>query len=473
MKEYRLNKKTDKKLLSHLITDDMTGSMLGDQDTVVICKKCEAIMNKTTWESNGNSCGVCGGTELKDITKKYLMRYKNAPRQTKSRKKATVPQNNTAPKKRSFNFKKVCFASLIAIIVICAVGFTANACIKNAKIKDWTEIPIISNLRDLEQISKEKLPVDKEPTYPPYDGKEITIDKPFVGEAIHIDEPESQTFSGFISETEIINEYHFAPPRDGIYQFDIQDLAMYASTRLIIYNSVGSRVRSTYFNTESFELNGGEDYKIVIRQDEGESNFNLVISIQKPTADISNADKTYDRITFKYEVNKYLFKPEISGRYRFDIAEAKEDFKLNFSMYDDNGYEVFNEDYKGFSADLEAGRAYELQIKQSSGFSNYCLKIGFQKPSTDITGISKICDAITFEDQINNYTFTPSKSRDYTFALEAANQSSTFRLVICDEYGNSIISTLQSATVSLKCGKEYTVQIQQITDVSSYNLIIK
>lgn len=59
MKRYCLSYKNDEKFLGMEITEAINDSAFCERDTVVVCKKCNAIMHESSWSDNGNLCGVC------------------------------------------------------------------------------------------------------------------------------------------------------------------------------------------------------------------------------------------------------------------------------------------------------------------------------------------------------------------------------------------------------------------------------
>ena len=58
-------------------------------------------------------------------------------------------------------------------------------------------------------------------------------------------------------------------------------------------------------------------------------------------------------------------------------ADRADDHALLVDTYDLGQYAV-----------LDEGKTYSIQVRQYSNLGSYCMKIGFQKPSTDITGYS-------------------------------------------------------------------------------------
>lgn len=147
MKKYVLSYKNDKKFLAKEIADSIDESALCEGDTVVICKKCNAIMHESSWINNGNLCGVCEGTELKDINSKVVKEYEGIVRNFeavnpinelagKSIKDETLKTKNCNRKKIKISPKKIilsCFLIFLLIILsVVALGFNDTKEFKNA-----------------------------------------------------------------------------------------------------------------------------------------------------------------------------------------------------------------------------------------------------------------------------------------------------------------------------------------------------
>lgn len=305
------------------------------------------------------------------------------------------------------------------------------------------------------------------------ENKEITIDPAFVGEDIYVDEESAKRFSGYVSESRQTNEYTFKTPRRGRYNFALEDMMATASARMRVYDSKDNRVIDTYEDSAYADLSGNATYRIVITHSSGESSFNLVIGQQKKTIDISNFSAIYDQVSYANQKNVYTFTPQISGRYRFDITEANANLDFRFMMWNDKEENLVNTYEDGSYQVLEAGQTYEIQIRQYDGLGNYCLRVGHQKVSTEITGVTVLNDSIEYTDQKNVYFLTAPVSGRYRLEITETNANNAYRLMAWDHLENNILNTYESgAYLDLKQGETYEIQVRHDEGFDKYTLNI-
>lgn len=220
-------------------------------------------------------------------------------------------------------------------------------------------------------------------------------------------------------------------------------------------------------------MSGNTDYRIVISQSSGESEFKLVIGIQKKKVDISHSSTIYDQVSFENQKNKYTFTAPISGVYQFDITESNVNNSFRLMMWDDKDNNISDTYNDGFYEELDGGKLYEIQVRQSIGIGNYCLKIGFQKPAIDVTGYTQVVDSIEYTDQKNIYNFTPDISGRYRFDITETNANNSYRIIVFDHLDNVVGDTYDSG-ISLNLEKDeiYEIQIRQSVGFDSYNFLI-
>lgn len=129
---------------------------------------------------------------------------------------------------------------------------------------------------------------------------------------------------------------------------------------------------------------------------------------------------------------------------------------------------------RSFHRPLKQGETYEFQVRHYSGFGDYTLNISYQKDTTDISEYEIVHDSITFESQVNNYSFVPNESRCYTFSLSDYSTDCKYRLIILDELENELADSYGGdATVTLEAGKEYSITIYQYSGYGDYTLNIE
>ena len=477
MKRYCLTLKNDKKFLSKEFTDSISDAAFCDGDVVVVCKKCNAIMHESCWIKNGNLCGLCEGTELKDINFKFIQSYNpNKKKDNKNNRTDSINDSNIEVASSKSNSKKkskhkIIILLLLVLIILCLVyGFTNYFSQKVVKEFNENETNNMCDVKDLENTTLSPI---KELRIPQKSSKEISIDDAFVGEDIYIEEENSISFSGYSSESNSINEYYFTTPRDGVYTFSIEDIMASASVRLEVYDDKDECIISTSNNLAYEELLGNTKYKIIVTNREGESNFNLLIGIQKKTVDISNSSTIYDQVSFENQINKYIFSPSLNGLYRFDITQANVNVQFRLLITDEKENNLESTHNNGVDVMLESGKTYEIQIIQSNGIGDYCLKIGFQKPTTDVTGYTIIKDSTQYINQENIYTLAPDVSGRYRLDITENNANNQYRISVWDSLDNSILETSNlGGYMDLKKGEIYKIEIKQRDGFGSYTLNI-
>lgn len=147
MKKYVLSYKKDKQFLTNNIKDSINETAFNEGDAVVICKKCNAIMHENCWINNGNFCGVCEGTELKDINSKIVKEYEGIIRNSEivnpinefvdnSINDKPLKTKNCNRKKTKISPKKIIISCLLIFLLVMlsvvVLGFNATKEFKNA-----------------------------------------------------------------------------------------------------------------------------------------------------------------------------------------------------------------------------------------------------------------------------------------------------------------------------------------------------
>lgn len=411
MKSCTISYEKDKHFLSREFIDVISNEAFREGDVVVVCECCNTIMHEYSWINNGNLCGACEGTVLKDISHKYLKSYnsninrKNInPDETNDSEKTVDNNDTTNDRKKNSEFNGVKTFLIITIIIAVISGIAyASSNHQSVDVDDpyivnvSTEPEMIQD--DYETVEETTIPTVKELSISQIEKSKITIENAFVGNDIYVDEVNSKLYSGHISEGSPANEYSFTTPRSGRYNFSIENIMATASARLRVYDEYDNCIIDTYSGSSYKDLNGKKTYRIIVSHESGESSFDLVIGLQKKTIDISDSSTIYDQISFENQKNKYSFTPSISGRYRFDITEANANNSFRFMMWDDKDSNIADTYSNGFYKVLDAGKTYEIQIRQDMGLGSYCLKVGFQKPTMNITGYTSIIDSIEYLDQ--------------------------------------------------------------------------
>lgn len=270
------------------------------------------------------------------------------------------------------------------------------------------------------------------------------------------------------------NEYIFTAPNSGRYYFELTETNANTSFRMLMWDRYDKSIMDTNSEGKYVDLEGGETYSFQIRQSSGFGSYKLLISYPKESIDISGYGFIKDSIQYMYQRNEYTFTAPNTGRYNFELTETKAKTSYRMLMWDKYDKSIMDTNSGEKYVDLEEGEVYSLQIRQSSGLGNYKLVIGYQKPETDISNVDVVYDSITFDNQRNIYYFTPSQTRKYTIRLDLLNSSCSYRILIWDEYDNSVLDTNRGeGTTSLEANQIYKIQVRQSSGHGSYKLFIE
>ena len=296
------------------------------------------------------------------------------------------------------------------------------------------------------------------------------------------------TYSGNITNENQKDEYSYTVPYDGRTRVEISELKNGTCVALYIYNASGERVGSDSYcyNEEGVTLKGlvaGETYKIQVRQESGYSTYRLTIGQPKPETDISNLTLLTDSIQYTDQRNVYTFTVPRDGRYRLELSGMKNGTCVELYVFDylDNTVASDSYCYSGEGVtlkSLKAGEVYSINVRQSSGFGDYTMSIGTQKPTIDITSLSEIKDSIEYTDQRNVYSFTVPVDGRYRFELAGMTSGTCTELYVFDSLDNTVGSDSycyndEGVTLKgLKAGEVYEVQVRQNSGFSGYTLKI-
>ena len=201
------------------------------------------------------------------------------------------------------------------------------------------------------------------------------------------------------------------------------------------------------------------------------------------TASIVQFD-TYDGyISGDDDVNEYTVTAKYDGRYRFDVSDMMNGFKVNIAVYAPDGTSVSESSYglmtnEGITATLEAGITYVVKVTQYRNDGHYCLTIGQQKETIDITDIDILHDGIEYIDQENRYTLTTRYGGKYRFDL--GNNYSGFKanIIVVDDHNYEKARTdyglenNEGISADLEANKTYSVFVRQYRGTSTYDLLI-
>ena len=96
---------------------------------------------------------------------------------------------------------------------------------------------------------------------------------------------------------------------------------------------------------------------------------------------MNRVERVSDSLQFTSQRNRYLFTAPGDGRYRFEMAELRNNAGVYLSAYNYLGETIagqYTQNGQGLTLNLAGGQTYELRVRQNNGFSPYTLIIAKQ-----------------------------------------------------------------------------------------------
>ena len=201
------------------------------------------------------------------------------------------------------------------------------------------------------------------------------------------------------------------------------------------------------------------------------------------TAEAASILSYSGNILTKTQNDSYYFEAPYDGRYRIDVSGVQSGAAIELYLFNASGEVIVSDLYcknkNGITAKgLLAGEIYEVQVRYASGFSNYNLTIGQQKPTVDISSLTQLTDSIEYTDQRNVYTFTVPIDGRYRFELSGMMSGTAAELCVFNSLGEMVAANTycmngDGVTVKgLLAEDTYQVQVRYASGFSSYNLTI-
>lgn len=296
---------------------------------------------------------------------------------------------------------------------------------------------------------------------------------------------EVSSFSGSITGEDQCYTYKISTPNTGTCGVMLYDLVNGFNVSLGIYDSLENVVESRDYVKDSYTLsavlNSGEQYEVAVSSRSNTGEYKGKFYKCKPKVDISSYSVINDSIEFNGQKNSYFFTPEYDGTYRFEIEKISSGNSVSVYIYDEDNYVVEGRDYtkkdEGVTAALSKGKKYKVTVSQRNGCDSYVLSVGHKKPVVDISAYNVINDEITFNSQVNTYTFTAPNTGKYNMQLSGMKSGVALRLYIMDE-DNYILEDYSYAQLNdkiapeLTAGKIYRIGIVQKNGLGKYTLNI-
>ncbi len=187
-----------------------------------------------------------------------------------------------------------------------------------------------------------------------------------------------------IQFTDQSNDYYFIAPLDGRYRFEMSEIQSGFVVGLYAYNSLNEEIASDSYcyNGEGItlkSLKAGEKYRIQVKQNENSGTYKLIVGQQKSTADISSFSVVNDEVQYTDQRNVYYITANTDSLV-ITVSGLKSNCAVELYAFNDLGEELSSDSYcyNGeyiTMRNLVSGKVYEIQVRQTEGFSTYALTI--------------------------------------------------------------------------------------------------
>lgn len=267
------------------------------------------------------------------------------------------------------------------------------------------------------------------------------------------------------------NVYTFSAPVSGRYRIDCLNRTDGYNLDIEIYNSNNDRVfRET--NGGYLDMEKGVVYSIRVAYSTGACEYDVRISIPNAIREITAEEKNIpDKFTFANQINTYTYTAPLSGKYRFETVDRTNGYNVQLRIYDANNNRIVMESNNG-TVDMEKDVKYRIEIEYDTELCSYNLVIGVPNEVKEISLVKAVADSITYVNQENRYTFTPSSSGEYI--VKASNRTNDYNVEIYmyDANNNRVLCENNEGRVTLTSGTLYTIYVRYVDNRCDYNLTI-
>lgn len=228
-------------------------------------------------------------------------------------------------------------------------------------------------------------------------------------------------------------------------------------------------------------LEKGETYEVIVTGCEGLGDYTLTIGQQKPEVDVTGVNYIADSVEFENQENYYVYTPAVSGTYRFYLSDIKSECRFSVYLYDSAGNllqcitDVSGGD--GINESLAAEETYRIGVVGYYGCGAYSLKIGAQKPTTELNAYVHISDNLEFAGQVNNYSLTTSVAGKYRFEVISDDKEIKPMFFVYDDGGNCIargsdLPAGEGINAELEADSVYTFSVVENGKTGFYQFVV-
>lgn len=182
------------------------------------------------------------------------------------------------------------------------------------------------------------------------------------------------------------NFYSFTPGVDGLYRFDVSDMVNGLAVRITVtdhlnfpVNAVREDSSLTIDEGQSFDLIGGQTYRVAVTQVSGTGSYKMTVGRQQERLPMASGIALDDAITFVDQHNQYSFTADHTKRYTLRVRGMASGMKVSVSVLNDNNYQVGETatlaNGEALQLDLEEGEKYFITVRYDTDFGVYQVRI--------------------------------------------------------------------------------------------------
>lgn len=292
------------------------------------------------------------------------------------------------------------------------------------------------------------------------------------------------------------NWYRLTAETGGVYTLEAAEMISEAGLDIYVYDALGEEVASSYHVSNhkalTMELEAGAVYSIkVVNYSDYVSKgiagyeYQILVSRQKPAADITGRSLVTDSVEFGRQQNIYTYTASSSGIHRFDFAEMLADCRLGISVYNRLNECVDYEDNvrngEGLSVELDEGETYRIVVENENsntetGLSSYELHIGAPGDIPVVAAGMIVNDSIRYAGQENNYLIRPQQDGEiwltFTELQNASVDVNIYDYLEGTMQRNDSVTNYGDVSFNVQGGKEYTISVICDSGFSGYSMRI-
>lgn len=267
----------------------------------------------------------------------------------------------------------------------------------------------------------------------------------------------------------------------GLVTFLIVFLNISSQNSVIIVDSNGNTIEAA--NNKKDEENSDSDD--AEKKDKKHPEKIEIQPVFERSAMAEPAEILYDsgNITREGQVDTFDYTTPRDGRYRIEIADMPGSMRVDVGFYDPAGEAIGEEtgckNGQGVTVKyLKPDTTYKITVKQNTGIGSYRVVVGVQKPTPDITELTRIDDSVEYTDQRNLYNFVVPRDGCYRFELSGLKSGADTDMLIFNDPGDKISENLGCGNgdgitlADVKKGDIYEIQVRQKNGYSDYSLNI-